>query len=98
MGSASAALPWIPHEMNLGRARTYLARIKAQIGAGTFCFADEFPHYHGLQKLPPPLRSRTCGEVFDAFLCHDEARLARGDLAAVTVTSHRRILASLRIV
>jgi integrase len=85
-------LPWIPHETNLRRARTYLARIKAQIGAGTFCFADEFPHYHGLQMLPPPLRARTCGEVFDAFLCHEEARLARGDLAAVTVTCHRRIL------
>jgi len=47
---------------------------------------------HGLQKLPPPLRARTCGEVFDAFLGHEEARLARGDLAAITVTSHRRIL------
>jgi integrase len=30
--------------------------------------------------------------VFDAFLDHEEARLARGDLAAITVASHRKIL------
>jgi integrase len=85
-------LPWIPHETNLRRARAYLARIKAQIAAGTFCFADEFPRYKGLSQLPPPHRARTCGEVFDAFLRHEEARLARGDLAPVTVASHRKIL------
>jgi integrase len=85
-------LPWVPHESNLRRARAYVARIKAQIAAGTFSFADEFPRFKGLSKLPPPLRARTCGEVFDAFLSHEEARLARGDLAAVTVSRHRRIL------
>jgi integrase len=85
-------LPWIPSETNLQRARAHLARIKAQIAAGTFCFADEFPRYRGLQKLPPALQHRTCGEVFDDFLRHEEARLARGDLAAATVTSHRKIL------
>lgn len=85
-------LPWIPNETNLQRARAHLARIKAQIAAGTFCFADEFPRYRGLQKLPPALQHRTCGEVFDEFLRHEEARLARGDLAAATVTSHRKIL------
>ena len=85
-------LPWIPNETNLQRARTHLARIKAQIAAGTFCFADEFPRYRGLQKLPPILQHRTCGEVFDDFLRHEEARLARGDLAAATVASHRKIL------
>jgi hypothetical protein len=41
-------LPWTPNETNLRRARTYLARIKAQIVAGTFCFADEFPLYRGV--------------------------------------------------
>ena len=45
-------LPWIPNETNLRRARTYLARIKAQIAAGAFCFADEFPRYRGLKGLP----------------------------------------------
>jgi integrase len=85
-------LPWTPNETNLRRARTYLTRIKAQIEAGTFCFADEFPRYRGLQRLPPSLQSRSCGEVFDEFLRHEESRLARGDLAAVTVASHRKIL------
>jgi hypothetical protein len=73
---------WIPNEANLRRARAYLARIKAQIAAGTFCFADEFPDYQHLHEVRVPLSARTCGEVFDAFLRHDEARLARGDLAA----------------
>ena len=70
-------LPWIPNETNLQRARAHLARIKAQIAAGTFCFADEFPRYRDLEKLPRALQHRTCGEVFDDFLRHEEARLAR---------------------
>ena len=65
---------------------------QGQIAAGTFCCADEFPRYRGLHTLPPDLQQRSCGEVFDDFLRHEEARLARGDLAAVTVTSHRKIL------
>ena len=85
-------LPWIPSETNLQRARTHLARIKAQIAAGTFCFSDEFPRYRGLRKLAPALQHRTCGQIFDAFLRHEEARLVRGDLAAATVASHRKIL------
>lgn len=85
-------LPWVPNDTNLKRARIYLARIKAQIAAGTFCFGDEFPHYRGLHELPPVLQSRSCGEVFDDFLRHEEARMARGDLAPVTVASHRKIL------
>ncbi len=43
-------LPLIPNETNLRRARRHLTRIKAQIDAGTFCFADEFPRYRGLQN------------------------------------------------
>ncbi len=85
-------LRWVPNEVNLGRARIYLARIKAQIAAGTFCFAEEFPHYRHLHHTRVPLSAQTCGDVFDAFLRHDEARLARGDLAAATVASHRQIL------
>jgi hypothetical protein len=51
-------LPWPPNETNLRRARLYLARIKAQIVAGTFCFADEFPLYRGVRRLPPALAER----------------------------------------
>jgi integrase len=85
-------LRWIPNETNLQRARTRLARIKAQIAAGTFCFADEFPGYRGLRGLPPVLQPRSCGHVFDDFLRHEQARMGRGDLAPVTVASHRKIL------
>jgi integrase len=85
-------LPLIPNETNLRRARARLVRIRAQIAAGTFCFADEFPRYRGVRELPRALQLRSCGEVFDEFLRHEEARLARGDLAAATVTSHRKIL------
>lgn len=53
------------------RARVHVARIKAQIAAGTFSFADEFPRYRDLQKLPRALRPRSCGEAFDDFLRHE---------------------------
>src|SRR5882757_9895779 len=85
-------LRWVPNEVNLRRARIYVTRIKAQIAAGTFCFAEEFPHYRHLHQTRVPLSAQTCGDVFDSFLRHDEARLARGDLAAATVASHRQIL------
>ncbi len=68
-------LPWVPNEANLRRARATFARMKAQIAAGTFCFADEFPRFKGLSRLPPPFRSRTCGQIFDGFLLHLERQL-----------------------
>jgi integrase len=85
-------LPWVPHEMNLRRARELLARIKAQIAAGSFCFAEVFPDYRGRQTAARPLAAQSCGEMFDRFLAHEEARVARGDLAPVTLASHRQIL------
>jgi hypothetical protein len=63
-------LPWTPTEGNLRRARVYLARIKAQIEAGTFCFAEAFPHYRGRRDIHIPLGAQSCGAVFDAFLDH----------------------------
>ena len=84
-------LPWLPHESNLRRAREYLARIKGRIAAGTFIFGEEFPRYRR-KSLPLPIAARTCSDVFDAFLRHEEARVRRGDLAPVTVASHRQIL------
>ena len=85
-------LPWIPHETNLRRARAHLIDIKARIKAGTFCFAEEFPDFRGLNQLQVPLQAQSCSDVFDAFLRHEEARVARRDLAPVTLASHRQIL------
>jgi integrase len=85
-------LPWPATASNLERARKHLARIKAQIEAGTFCFAEVFPGYKGLTKVPATVRTRSCGEIFDDFLQHERCRVARGDLAPVTLTSHRQIL------
>jgi integrase len=85
-------LPWPATASNLERARKHLARIKAQIEAGTFCFAEVFPDYKGLTKVPATVRTRSCGEIFDDFLHHEERRVARGDLASVTLASHRQIL------
>lgn len=85
-------LPWIPSETNLRRARELLTRIKARIAAGTFRFTDEFPDYRSSYTLPHSVRPRLCGEVLDAFLLHQAARTARGDLAPVTLSSHRKIL------
>src|SRR5882672_8944157 len=72
-------LPWTPSETNLRRARELLTRVKAQIAAGTFRFTDEFPDYRGLRTLPLSVQPRLCGEVLDAFLRHQAARVARGD-------------------
>lgn len=38
------------------------------------------------------LRAQTCSEVFDAFLRHEEMRVAKGDLAPATLASHRQSL------
>src|SRR5712671_1074848 len=54
----------------LERARKHLARIKAQIEAGTVCFAEVFPDYKRLAKVPATIRTRSCGEIFDDFLHH----------------------------
>jgi integrase len=85
-------LPRVPHETNLRRARELVGRIKAQIAAGTFCFAEAFPAYRGRQTAALPLTAQTCGAMFDGFLAHEEAQVARGDLAPITLASHRQIL------
>ncbi len=81
-----------PSEANLRRARERLDEIKRQIEVGTFSFAEEFPDYRFLQRLSGAARVRSCNEVFDEFLAHCEARLARQDVAAATVSSYRRVL------
>ncbi|HKT73224.1 MAG TPA: DUF3596 domain-containing protein [Steroidobacteraceae bacterium] len=88
-------LPRIPTEANLQRAHIQLEEIKARIKAGTFVFEEEFPGYRYLERVIDPSQIRTCNQVFDQFLVHCEARLARHDLAASTVTNYRRILDNL---
>jgi hypothetical protein len=66
------------------------ARIKAQVEAGTFVFSDVFPKFKGLRKLPGRVCAKSCGEVFDAFLRHEEARVVRDDLAPITQTQQNR--------
>jgi integrase len=85
-------LPWAPTPANLEQAQKLNARIKAQIEAGTFVFSDVFPKFRARKALPANVAAKSCGEVFDAFLRHEEARVARSDLAPVTLRSHRQIL------
>ena len=86
------SLPSIPTEANMRRARETLQRIKASIAAGTFVFLDEFPEYHRRYLGRIPVTTRSCSDVFDAFLRHEAARVERGDLAPVTLLSHRRLI------
>jgi len=81
-----------PSEANLRRARERLEDIKRQIEMGTFSFAEEFPDYRFLRRLTGTAAVQTCNDVFDAFLAHCEARFTRGDMAAVTLGSYRRVL------
>jgi integrase len=74
----------------LRRAREQLAGIKARIAAGTFSFAEEFPVYVHLSNVPRAGSPRTCGQVFDNYLEHCAARVARLDMATVTLTSYPR--------
>ena len=81
-----------PSEANLRRARERLYEIKRQIEVGTFSFAEEFPDYRFLRRVSGAARVRSCNEVFDEFLANCEARLARQDMAAATLSSYRRVL------
>jgi integrase len=85
-------LPWTPTEANLRRARQHLIGIKTRIRAGTFSFAEEFPDYRRIKKVPRCGSPRTCDQVFDEYLAHCSARVARHDMAPVTLTSYRKIL------
>ncbi len=42
--------------------------------------------------MPDSGSRRTCGHVFDAFLAHRESRMAKDDMAPITVSSYRRVL------
>ena len=86
-------------EANLRRAHKQLKEIDARIADGTFNFAEEFPDFRDLNKLPrepgtatAAQAKRTCNQVFDAFLRHCEMRVANNDLAYSTYTNYRRLI------
>jgi len=83
-----------PSEANLRRARERLDAIKHAIAVGTFSFAEEFPNYRHLRRIIGTARVRTCDRVFDDFLAHCTSRVARNDLASVTLNSYRRVVES----
>src|SRR5581483_10493751 len=58
----------------------------------TFSFAEEFPDFRNLKDVPHEGTPRTCNQVFDAFLAHCESRVAKKDMATVTLACYRRIL------
>ncbi len=81
-----------PTETNLRHAREHLVGIKERIARGTFLFAEEFPDFLHLNRVPDEGCPRTCAHVFDAFLAHCESRVAKNDMATVTLDSYRKIL------
>jgi integrase len=83
-----------PTESNLQRARTRLRVIRARIAAGTFSFAEEFPAYRYNHRLARSFSMQTCNDIFDSYLEHCAARLAKLDLAYATVASYRRVIDS----
>lgn len=66
--------------------------MKERIASGTFSFAEEFPDYRNLKKVPDQGSPRTVTQVFDAFLAHCESRVAKCDMAAITFASYVRVL------
>lgn len=82
----------IPSETNLQWARRHLQGLKQRITNGTFSFAEEFPEYRHLGKVPDQGSPRTCAQVFHAYLTHCASRVLKSDLAPVTLASYRRVL------
>ena len=81
-----------PTEGNLRRALQQLKGIRGRIENGTFCFADEFPGFRDLAKIDTSGQVRSCNDVFDEFLKHCESRMAKNDMAFVTMDGYRKIL------
>ncbi len=84
-----------PSEANLRRGRKQLSEIKERIASGTFVFADEFPDYRFMKNVAAPAIQRTCDQVFDEFLAECDSRVAKKDLAFVTGSGYRKLLAQI---
>ncbi len=81
-----------PTEGNLRRALQQLNGIRERIENGTFCFTDEFPGFRDLAKIDTSGQVRSCNDVFDELLKHCESRMAKNDMAFVTMDGYRKIL------
>ena len=81
-----------PTEANLRRARLQLQGIKERIAHGTFAFGEEFPDYRFKKHVSGVTAARTCTNVFEEFLAHVDARVAKHDLAFSTSDTYRKIL------
>jgi integrase len=84
-----------PTPANLMRARKRLEDIKKRIDQGRFNFEEEFPDFRFIEKVVRTTGPLTCDEIFNAFLKHCEARVARRDLAFVTYNGYRKLLAQI---
>lgn len=87
-------LRWAPTEGNLRRTHAYLARIKAQIEAATFCFAEAFPHYRGRRDIPIPLGAR-CSTPFSITSRPGRAQRSRRHHSGLPSPDPRSCLATL---
>jgi hypothetical protein len=92
---ASHLLRRIDKFLDLTDLRAYLVAIKQRIAGGMFQLEEEFPDYRHLRKVVGASGVRTCSQVFDEYIAHCEARLAKNDMAAATVTSYRKALDSI---
>lgn len=72
-----------------------MKRVKVRIANGSFSFAAEFPNYRYRDRLARCFSTQTCNDVFDAYLAHCAARLAKLDLAYATLASYRRVIDSI---
>lgn len=59
-----------------------------------FLLLQEFPEFRDLHAFASVEAPRTYKQVFDEFMAHNEARMAKTDLAFATVESYRKILES----
>jgi integrase len=82
----------IPTQGNLDRALGQLRGIRKRIARGTFSFVEAFPDYRFMKEVPGASVPRTCDVVFDAFIKHCESRVAKKDMAFVTLYGYKNIL------
>jgi len=73
----------------MAREKRYASLHAAEIADGVIIAqartSDVFPKFGGPKTLPANVGAKSCGEIFDEFMRPEEALVARGDLALVTL-------------